>query len=272
MRAEQIRETVALRKRQAGHANHEAENLALTRLARMMAEEPGNVPAALTVVALELCGAGSAGISVIERQGTAEVFRLLSVAGAWATFEGGTMPRDESPCGICLERGAPQLYRNPASFFGCCKDLCPEVRQCLVVPIIVQHQPLGTLWVASHDSVRHFDCEDVRVLSSLAHLTGAALKMLSPTSTVQLSAETHNRMHVQRLRSSCRAALDNYVHHARATCELAACYPLSMEELDDLKERREEEHNAYWKYMDIRQDLLNILVLDSEGTPERFRG
>jgi transcriptional regulator with GAF, ATPase, and Fis domain len=273
MSVEQTLEKATSRKRPIRPANHEAQVRALTRLARIMAEEPEKLPGIVTEMALELCSAGSAGISILEKQPSGEILRFRNVAGAWARFEGGTIPQEESPCPTFLDRSALQVYTDPAKLFASCIDLTPEIQECLVVPIVGRNQPLGTLWIVSHDSSRHFDSEDARLMSSFADFTGAALKALSETVDGQLSIEAaSNRMHVQQLRTSCRAALDNYVDHARATCELAASYPLSIDELDELKERRDEEHNAYWKYMDVRQDLLNILVLDSEGTPDRFKG
>lgn len=273
MASEQMLATATLPKRSIRPADHREHNDALMRLARIMAEAPEKVPGEVTREALQLCSAGSAGISVLEQQGESELFRLRNVAGRWAMFEGGTMPRDESPCGACLKRGTPLLYKNPASIFGCLQDLAPKVRQSLVVPIRIQGRPVGTLWVVAHDAGRPFDSEDLRVMSSLADLSATAFKLLSVAGQDHVSAEeAGNRLHIQQLRSSCRAALNHYVDHARATCELAGSYPLSLEELEELKERREEEHNAYWKYMDVRQDLLSILILDSERSPDRFKG
>ena len=59
-----------------------------------MAADPGAVLQRLVELVLDLCRAGSAGLSVLE-PGAADgaVFRWRAVAGAFAAHLGGTMPR-----------------------------------------------------------------------------------------------------------------------------------------------------------------------------------
>ena len=59
----------------------------------------------LVQLAMELCGAESAGISVLEPE-TAQ-FRWFALRGVLSVFEGATTPRNFSPCGVCLDENAP---------------------------------------------------------------------------------------------------------------------------------------------------------------------
>ena len=49
------------------------------------------------------------------------------------------------------------------------RPLRPSSR-CLVVPIYVSGRPCGTVWIMAHDATRHFDAEDVRLLTSLCRV------------------------------------------------------------------------------------------------------
>ena len=63
----------------------------------------------------------------------------------------------------------------------------------LLVPLYVgQPDPLGTLWVISHDEAVHFDSGDVRVTSELAAFAGIALKMIRDASVLQASEDRLN--------------------------------------------------------------------------------
>src|SRR5688500_15201023 len=76
--------------------NYAREHLAFSQLTAEMAENPRNMLQKLVQVAVELCGAHTAGISLLD----GDVFRWEAVAGVFASARGGTMPRDQSPCGV----------------------------------------------------------------------------------------------------------------------------------------------------------------------------
>ncbi|MBD3886740.1 PAS domain S-box protein [Phormidium tenue FACHB-886] len=155
----------------------EVENKALRALARQLAQSSQTLLNELVALAKDLCQAGSAGVSLLEVTASgAEVFRWGAVAGALSQSEGETTPGDFSPCGVCLQRGAPQLYFYPQRYFTDLQPAQPEIVEGLVIPLMVGERPLGTLWVASHDEQRHFDLEDVRLMSSLADFATAALQ------------------------------------------------------------------------------------------------
>ena len=78
-------------------------------LARAMAAAPDTVLERVAEAALGLCGAGSAGISLLDGDGGRQVFRWHAVAGAFAGYLGGTLPRSFSPCGTVVDRDAVLL-------------------------------------------------------------------------------------------------------------------------------------------------------------------
>src|SRR6478672_12844482 len=156
--------------------NFQAENQALHTLARQMADQPATMLRQLVQIALKLCQAGTAGLSLLETTESGEViFRWACLAGGLAAYEQGSTPRDFSPCGTCLDRGAPQLYFYPEQYFTYFQQAKPTIVEGLVIPLVAQGQPVGTIWIVSHDEHRHFDAEDVRVMTSLADFTAAAL-------------------------------------------------------------------------------------------------
>jgi signal transduction histidine kinase len=167
---DQVIVTHELASRRSRAPDPAAENAGLRELARAAAREPARVPEALTRVALELCRAGSAGLSLLDRDPDGrEVFRWIAIAGRMADAVGVATERARSPCHACLERGAPQLFRHPGRYFD---SLAPHaITEGLVVPFVGEEGPLGAVWVMSHDD-RRFDIEDQRLLTSLGHLAG----------------------------------------------------------------------------------------------------
>jgi hypothetical protein len=90
--------TQALLASRPGRApDHRKESSALLRLADEMAERPQTVLQALCEVLIEVCQAGSAGVSLFESDDPASDFWWPAIAGAWAPFVGGGMPRAQSP-------------------------------------------------------------------------------------------------------------------------------------------------------------------------------
>jgi signal transduction histidine kinase/CheY-like chemotaxis protein/putative methionine-R-sulfoxide reductase with GAF domain len=153
-----------------------AENRALVELAEAMAGPLEDVLPKLTSLALELCRADSAGVSVLEEQDGREVFRWKAVSGPFVRNVGDTIPRDLSPCGIVIARNETILFSDPARQFGYGAVDLP-VFEALTVPFREGDEPVGTLWVLSHTESKHFDAEDARLLSSLARFATAALTL-----------------------------------------------------------------------------------------------
>ncbi|WP_235012388.1 hybrid sensor histidine kinase/response regulator [Caballeronia catudaia] len=142
----------------------------------------------LVDTALELCGAGSAGISLRElASGPISAYRWVAVAGRCANLAGHVIPTDDSPGGVAIALGLPQLFGYPKRHFDCLAHVSPDVTEELVVPICGAQEPLGALWVMSHDDHR-FDGEHRRILTSLATFTRAALTIAEAKANAEARA------------------------------------------------------------------------------------
>jgi signal transduction histidine kinase len=169
--------------------NYQAENRGLVELARGLAQAPESILQRVTEVALELCHAETAGISLIEPYEGQAVFRWRALAGVFAAHLGGMTPRDFSPCGVVVDRRQPQLVAAPERHYPYLA-VQPPIVEALLLPFFVAGEVRGTLWLMAHDERRKFDAEDVRVLSSLAEFTAAAYQVREAlTSVVRKQAE-----------------------------------------------------------------------------------
>ena len=173
--------TDELTRRPVRPPNFEAENAALHALARQIADDGNSLLDSLVDVALDLCCRdGTAGVSLLERTTSGDdVFRWVALAGQLAAHVGGATPRDFSPCGVCLDRNAPQLYAYPERFFTYFAGARPIICEGLVIPFSVAGRQAGTIWVVSHDEAHRFDGEDVGVMTRLADFTAAAYRLRS---------------------------------------------------------------------------------------------
>jgi len=207
---EDILITAELTRRRPRAPDYAAENRALVALTREMATNPQNLPQKLVEMAVELCRAGTAGISVLKADPDGEYFSWQAMAGVYAPHVGGRTPRDFSPCGTTLDRNAPQLFFCPARYFTYFAAVDTPIVEGLVVPFYASGRPLGTIWIVAHDAQRHFDAEDVRLMTSLAEFTGAALQVL-----FALAAETQAnqalRESEEQLKTSLREKLAEVV-------------------------------------------------------------
>ena len=170
--------TAVLRSRAHRPPDFAAENESMHRLAHALTTSHSAMLQTLSDMALHLCEGGSAGIGLLERNTDGcPVFRWVAVSGENVTALNTVTPVADSPGGITLELEAGQLFSFPQRHFACLRDVVPEVIEELVVPIPGEPTPWGTLWVMSHDRDYLFDSEDLRILTSLANFTCAALTM-----------------------------------------------------------------------------------------------
>jgi C4-dicarboxylate-specific signal transduction histidine kinase len=156
------------------------ENRALRELAQCFANTPERVLQQLAESAIQLCRADTAGISL---ESTApdgnSIFRWVALAGGLKELLGGTTPRNFSPCGVCVDRGTPQLFSHPERFFTYFESAPLPIVEGLLIPWHVEAGPTGTIWIIAHDDKRKFDAEDIRVMSSLADFAASALRYQS---------------------------------------------------------------------------------------------
>lgn len=149
-----------------------------SQLLKSLAEDPPAAVRGLLDIAQDLCNAGSAGMSLVhaDRAGHS-IIRWEVVRGALSAHEAAEAPRGGSPCGLCLDVGIAVLIPRPQQAFGDLADRLPIMAEVLTTPLYDDaRKPLGTLWVAHHESNAHFDSEDVRIVEQLARQLVLALQ------------------------------------------------------------------------------------------------
>jgi hypothetical protein len=167
-----------------------AERRALNTIARRMSYGRGAVFDTLCDMALTLCRACSAGISILDHTDGAKGFTWEAVAGKLEDHVGGKAPRHHSPCGVTLERRAAQLFSHPERCFEWMRQAAVPIVEGLVIPLYKNRieaygtnrkEAYGTIWIMLHEEGRFFDKEDARIMTALGEHASAALQMLSRT-------------------------------------------------------------------------------------------
>jgi two-component sensor histidine kinase/putative methionine-R-sulfoxide reductase with GAF domain len=166
-----------LSSRRTRECDHARENAALLALADEMATRPDNVLNLLCELILDACGADSAGVSLLND--ASDEFVWPAVAGAWAPFVNGVMPRSASPCGLVIEHDQALIVRDVVERFPAAAQASPEIGEILLAPFHQGGVPIGTVWAISHDPDHEFDREDRRVLTNLSRFAAAAHQMRS---------------------------------------------------------------------------------------------
>jgi GAF domain-containing protein len=156
---------------------YESVTNALIALSAELARKPEDVFQRLAQYALNLCRAGSAGISVLEADGNEPHFRWYAIAGTLACYTGETMGLN-SPCGTVVETNKAALFRRPETFFAHSIPISPPVEEALLVPFRVDDTPRGTLWAISHCTNHQFDTTDLTILTDLSELASSAYRIL----------------------------------------------------------------------------------------------
>ena len=148
------------------------ENAALLALVDEMAQRPDNVLTLLCELILETCHAESAGVSLLREE--TDDFLWPAVAGVWAPFVRGSMPRLASPCGAVIDCNDVLIFRDVPAQFPATRQATPDIAEIMLAPFHRDGVPIGTVWAVSHDPLRVFDAEDRRMLTSLARFAAAA--------------------------------------------------------------------------------------------------
>jgi GAF domain-containing protein len=170
--------TEALDQRTPRVSSAAAEARAMRELKRALAGSPRAVLQKLAEVGLELCGAQTAGVSLLEEAGGRRFFRWYAVAGEWSRLLWTTLPREFSPCGTVLDRQEVLLMVDPERYFGQFGQVQERVSELLLVPFEVGGQMVGTVWVIAHDAARQFDGEDRRIVTELTRFAAVAYERL----------------------------------------------------------------------------------------------
>jgi hypothetical protein len=117
--------------------DYTAELRAIKMLVSTMSETPHEFWQRLAETVLQLCGAGTAGVSLLATESGEEVFRAQAVAGVLSASIPSTIPRDASPCGVALDRSGTQLVRLPERFFSSLRFERP-IAEALIIPFDVE--------------------------------------------------------------------------------------------------------------------------------------
>jgi RNA polymerase sigma factor (sigma-70 family) len=183
---ESILITEQLHSRSCRERRAEQEAESLRTLARVIAASPQDLVDAFLKIPLDLCRAGTAGLSLLETNASGEqVFRWTNLSGKLSNCVGGTTPRNFSPCGVTLDRNSPQLFSYPARYFQYFNQVDVPIVEGLVIPFYAGPKTEGTIWIVSHDEQSRFDSEDARIMTSLAEFTGCALHLTRSSDLAQ---------------------------------------------------------------------------------------
>ena len=146
------------------------------RLATAFVLHPDTILQELVHAAVDLCGADSAGISMEREDGTDENFyHWVATAGAYSGFLNAMLPRYPSACGICLERGRPQIFRVTQRFFDLMGVDAPTVTDGMLLPWQVE-ETRGTIWIMAHGRTEAFDADDCRMMQVLANFAAMGVR------------------------------------------------------------------------------------------------
>jgi signal transduction histidine kinase len=146
-------------------------------IASVFTAPPEVVLQRLVDVAVDFCGADSAGISLEEPNEEGELrFRWIAIAGTFSKYLHGTTPRFFSPCGTCLSSGRPQHYRVTKPYYDFLGVTAEEITDGMLIPW-TSDERRGTIWAISHGSPQTFRPHDYKLLSILASFVGISVRL-----------------------------------------------------------------------------------------------
>jgi signal transduction histidine kinase len=147
----------------------------MNQLAQAFVGDPETILQVLVDAAVDLCGAESAGISIERKQSATKFYEWVATAGQYKRFLNAMLPLYPSACGVCLERGGPQILRVSQRFFDLMGIEAPIVTDGILLPWQV-NQTRGTFWIMAHKEPEAFDQEDLRVMQALADFVAMAVE------------------------------------------------------------------------------------------------
>jgi PAS domain S-box-containing protein len=180
------RSVAELSKRPSRAPDFAAECLALIALSEQLAASPTRILQKLAETALTLCGAQTAGISILEADG--KRFYWPAIAGQWAEHLGGGTPREYGPCGSVLDNNTALMFSHPERDFDYLVPITPCAEEALLMPFYVDGKAVGTVWVIAHDQSKRFESEDLRLMRDLCTFASSAYQVLVSLNAVQAVA------------------------------------------------------------------------------------
>jgi len=175
---------------------------AMRRLTHAFVENPNSILQELVNAAVDLCGADSAGISLeTEEKSDERFYNWVAIAGQYNGFLNAILPRYPSACGICLERGKPQLFRVRQRFFDIMGIDAPLVTDGILLPWEVG-DTRGTIFIMAHGRTAAFDRNDGQIMEILADFAAMAVRHQQQQQTIMNQA-----------RAAAAAAMANNLAH-----------------------------------------------------------
>jgi signal transduction histidine kinase len=151
---------------------------------------------------VDLCGADSAGISLeTEEKSDGSYYHWVATAGQYNGFMNAVLPRYPSACGICLERGKPQLFRVRQRFFDIMGINAPLVTDGILLPWQVE-DTRGTIFIMAHGRTAAFDKDDGQMMRVLADFAAMAVRH-----------QRQQRALLQQTKAAAAAAMANRLAH-----------------------------------------------------------
>jgi signal transduction histidine kinase len=148
----------------------------MARIAHAFVQNPDTILQELVNAAVDLCGADSSGISIEQEDATdTNYYRWVATAGQYAHFLNAVLPRFPSACGICLDRGKPQLFRVSQPFFDLMGVEAPLVTDGILLPWQAD-ETRGTIWIVAHGRTEAFDSSDCRMMETLANFAAMGVR------------------------------------------------------------------------------------------------
>lgn len=213
--------TSELKLRKTKLVDFEAVNKILLSLIDELSSDTQSFLDKVAAAALELCSGQTAGVSLLKNIDGQEVLWRQSISGAHDAFKGTWIAKHDGPCGMVLDTGKVQLFRDPKLFFEKFQPLDPPVIECMILPLRSSGKNFGTFWVMKHNPSEQFNAEDARMLEILSNYVST---FLHKNETQNLLRESEERFRATVDYASvgvCVFDLDGKIQQANpAFCEI----------------------------------------------------
>ena len=196
---------------------------------------------------MELLNAGSALVDLLDSS-TQEIVTELAY-GEWAPMTGLRTPMDVGGSSRVISTGQPYITEDLlADGMVAHPDLIGELDAAACVPVIAQHQPIGTLWVGRKTPVLE---EEVSLLEAVGEMVG-------------------NAIHRMRLHERTQTLLGDL---QVANRELFKAYDTTLEGWAKALELRDKETEGHSRRVtDLTLDLARQLGVPETELPHIYRG
>lgn len=168
---------LALRPDRPADLRREAE--AFRQISEAIVADPAGAVQRFLEIAIRLCDADAAGLSMPDDNPERPLFRWDALAGVYADFVGGSVPRDASPCGLARTKRRTIIVSRPGRVFPEFSAVEPAIEEGMIVPFYDNGgQFMGTIWVVHTKPGGRFCANDLRVMEQLAVQLVLALKLM----------------------------------------------------------------------------------------------